>query len=128
MSTIYIMHTLLVCFRDNFLQVDIFYKQLRYERVIQRPSFEMLSLLSDIGGFLGLLLGASVLTVVELLDYLILSAAAACNNRQRDKLQKQTAENKLKVVGTSQDQNQIDGTGNGDDYCKSSEIDVDLAI
>ena len=36
-------------------------------------AFEFLSLLSEIGGFLGLLLGASVLTVCELVDYLTLT-------------------------------------------------------
>ena len=36
-------------------------------------AFEFLSLLSEIGGFLGLLLGASVLTVFELVDYVALA-------------------------------------------------------
>ena len=51
------------------MQVDIFYKELSYEKIEQQPAFEFLSLLSEVGGFLGLLLGASVLTVCELLDF-----------------------------------------------------------
>ena len=58
--------------RDNFIQVDIFYQELSYEEIEENKAFEFLSLLSEIGGFLGLLLGASALTVCELLDYLTL--------------------------------------------------------
>ena len=65
--------------RENFLQVDIFYKDLSYERIEQQPSFPFLSLLSEVGGFMGLLLGASVLTVCELLDFIFIS----CTNRSQ---------------------------------------------
>ena len=58
---------------ENFLQVDIFYKEISYEEINQQPAFEFLSLLSEVGGFLGLLLGASILTVCELLDYLTMT-------------------------------------------------------
>lgn len=58
--------------RNNFLQVNIFYEELSYEHTEQQKAFEFLSLLSEIGGFLGLLLGASVLTVFELIDFIIL--------------------------------------------------------
>ena len=52
--------------------MDFFYRELNYEKVIQRPAFELLSLLGEVGGFLGLLLGASVLTVCEVMDYIIM--------------------------------------------------------
>ena len=41
-----------------------------YTEIRQRPNFEFGGLLGDIGGFMGLLLGASIMTVCELLDYL----------------------------------------------------------
>ena len=44
------------------MAVDIFYQELSYEEIEQNVAFEFLSLLSEIGGFLGLLWGASVLT------------------------------------------------------------------
>ena len=53
------------------MQIDIFYQELSYERIEQQVSFEFLSLLSEVGGFLGLLLGASALTVCELIDFLV---------------------------------------------------------
>ena len=52
--------------------MDIFYQELSYEEIEENKAFEFLSLLSEIGGFLGLLLGASVLTVCELVDYITL--------------------------------------------------------
>ena len=55
------------------MQVDIFYQEISYEEIEQNIAFEFLSLLSEIGGFLGLLLGASVLTVFELVDHMSLT-------------------------------------------------------
>ena len=54
------------------MQLDIFYQEISYEEIEQNIAFEFLSFLSEIGGFLGLLLGASVLTVCELVDYISL--------------------------------------------------------
>ena len=65
------------------MQVDIFYQELSYEEIEQNIAFEFLSLLSEIGGFLGLLLGASVLTVFELLDYISLSCLANCREKEK---------------------------------------------
>ena len=65
------------------MQVDIFYQELSYEEIEQNVVFEFLSLLSEIGGFLGLLLGASVLTVFELLDYISLSCLVNCRERRK---------------------------------------------
>ncbi len=62
-----------VC-RTNFLQVDIFYQELSFQHRKQNVAFGFVSLLGEIGGFLGLLLGASTLTFCELMDYLILIA------------------------------------------------------
>ena len=64
------------------MAVDIFYQKLSYEEIEQNVAFEFLSLLSEIGGFLGLLLGASVLTVCELIDFF---ALATINKLKRNK-------------------------------------------
>ena len=66
---------ILLIFRNNFIQVDIFYEELSYEEIEENIAFEFLSLLSEIGGFLGLLLGASILTVCELVDYISMTFA-----------------------------------------------------
>ena len=69
--------------RQNYIKIDIFYKELSYESVQQQVSFAVLSLFSEVGGFMGLLLGASVLTVCELVDYLTLLTVRACRAKRR---------------------------------------------
>ncbi len=53
--------------------MDIFYQELNFQEIQQNKAFEFLSLLSEVGGFMGLLLGASVLTVCEMVDFLIVA-------------------------------------------------------
>ena len=62
-----------MCYSDNFAQIDVFYPQLSYEQTVQRAGLQLITLFSEVGGLLGLLLGASVLTVCELIDYIIMS-------------------------------------------------------
>ena len=37
-----------ICFRENFLNLDIYYKYLTVEEIYQQPAFEFLSLLSEV--------------------------------------------------------------------------------
>ena len=69
--------------RENFLQVDIFFKEVNYQQITQHPAFELISLFSEVGGFMGLLLGASVITVFEFLDYLWMLIIATVSKRQK---------------------------------------------
>ncbi|XP_043823951.1 acid-sensing ion channel 3 [Dromiciops gliroides] len=55
---------------DNFLVLDIFFEALNYETVEQKKAYEVADLLGDIGGQMGLFIGASLLTILEILDYL----------------------------------------------------------
>ena len=40
-----------------------------YESIVQTPAYEFSSLLGDIGGNMGLFIGASLLTIIELCDF-----------------------------------------------------------
>ena len=62
---------MLLYFRKNFLRVDIFFKELNYGMIEQQEAFKLESLLGEVGGFMGLLLGASVLTVFEFIDFIV---------------------------------------------------------
>ena len=64
------------------MAVDIFYEELSYEEIEQNVAFGFLSLLSEIGGFLGLLLGASALTVCELVDFIVLATVNKIKKKQ----------------------------------------------
>ncbi|KAI5607563.1 acid-sensing ion channel 1B, partial [Silurus asotus] len=69
---------------DNILVLDIFFEALNYETIEQKKAYELPGLLgklffllrlilwiaSDIGGQMGLFIGASILTILELFDYL----------------------------------------------------------
>ncbi|XP_053914407.1 acid-sensing ion channel 3 isoform X2 [Cuculus canorus] len=55
---------------DNVLVLDIFFEALNYESIEQKKAYEVAGLLGDIGGQMGLFVGASLLTVLEILDYL----------------------------------------------------------
>ncbi len=46
--------------RDNFIQLDLFYKELSYEKIEQHEAFQFLSLLSEVGGFLGKYLSINI--------------------------------------------------------------------
>ena len=61
---------LFLSFRENFAQVDIFYKSLNYEKISAQEAFPWQSLLGEVGGFIGLLLGASCMTIIEVIDFL----------------------------------------------------------
>ncbi|XP_030639370.1 acid-sensing ion channel 1A [Chanos chanos] len=55
---------------DNVLVLDVFFEALNYESIEQRKAYEVAGLLGDIGGQMGLFIGASILTILELFDYL----------------------------------------------------------
>ncbi|XP_006895217.1 PREDICTED: acid-sensing ion channel 3 [Elephantulus edwardii] len=55
---------------ENILVLDIYFEALNYETVEQKKAYEVSELLGDIGGQMGLFIGASLLTILEILDYL----------------------------------------------------------
>ncbi|XP_061837288.1 acid-sensing ion channel 2 isoform X1 [Nerophis lumbriciformis] len=54
---------------DNILVLDVFFEALNYETIEQKKAYEVAGLLGDIGGQMGLFIGASILTFLELFDY-----------------------------------------------------------
>lgn len=56
--------------RRNYVILEIFYSELTYEDIQTLASYDVLSLLCDIGGALGLILGSTVLTLFEILDFI----------------------------------------------------------
>ncbi|XP_051894733.1 acid-sensing ion channel 2-like isoform X3 [Pristis pectinata] len=55
---------------ENILVLDVFFEALNYETIEQKKAYEVAGLLGDIGGQMGLFIGASILTILELFDYL----------------------------------------------------------
>jgi len=56
---------------DNTLFLEIYYSTLQYVEIISEPAYSEMALLSDIGGALSLLLGSTLLTVYEVLEFTV---------------------------------------------------------
>ncbi|GFO11073.1 acid sensing ion channel 1 [Plakobranchus ocellatus] len=56
----------------SLLKLEIFYDSLIVDKVVSQPAFTWNKLLSDIGGQLGLLLGFSILTAIEILELVVM--------------------------------------------------------
>ncbi|KAK7503198.1 hypothetical protein BaRGS_00005463 [Batillaria attramentaria] len=55
----------------NAAKVDIYFKQLNYEKITAYPAYDWSRVLGDLGGQLGLWLGFSLLTAMELLELVL---------------------------------------------------------
>lgn len=58
-------------FRDNYVAVNIYYKDIRYSKIEEQEAYSTLALMADIGGALGLILGSTLMTLVEILDFIL---------------------------------------------------------
>ncbi|XP_072900743.1 acid-sensing ion channel 4-A-like [Hemitrygon akajei] len=56
--------------KENYLVLDIYFEALNYETIEQKKAYDVAGLLGDIGGHMGLFIGASILTILEIIDYL----------------------------------------------------------
>ncbi|XP_067658355.1 acid-sensing ion channel 4-B-like [Haliotis asinina] len=65
--------------KENFLKLEVYFRQLSYEQHTQQIAYDVFALLCDIGGSMGLFIGASVLTIVEILDLIMFQALRLSN-------------------------------------------------
>lgn len=56
--------------RENFIRLHVYFETLAIENVEKVPAYTTMNLLGDVGGNLGLFIGANVATLAELIDYL----------------------------------------------------------
>ncbi|XP_057315804.1 acid-sensing ion channel 1B-like [Hydractinia symbiolongicarpus] len=54
--------------RDNILRIVVYYDDLSFALLEQKPSYDMFEFLGDIGGQVGLFVGAGVMSYFELID------------------------------------------------------------
>ncbi|ELU15109.1 hypothetical protein CAPTEDRAFT_228582 [Capitella teleta] len=60
-------------FSENFLRLNVYVKSLSYEYYEHQEAYDVVALLSDIGGTLSLYIGASVITLCEIMDAIIIN-------------------------------------------------------
>jgi hypothetical protein len=65
--------------KSNMASVNIYYDKLSYTLIEETPTMDLVALLSSIGGALGLALGVSVLSFVEILEAFIEMGVAILN-------------------------------------------------
>uniref|UniRef100_A0A914Z1Q6 Uncharacterized protein n=1 Tax=Panagrolaimus superbus TaxID=310955 RepID=A0A914Z1Q6_9BILA len=53
-------------YRKNAAMIQVFYEELNYETLTETPAYTMSSLLADLGGVTGLWIGASIVSLLEL--------------------------------------------------------------
>lgn len=70
-------------FKKSVFSVNIYYPRLEYENAVERAAYEMSDVFNDFGGLLGLAIGASVISVVEILAicYLTFFSKKKCNKK-----------------------------------------------
>ncbi|XP_021340130.1 acid-sensing ion channel 1-like [Mizuhopecten yessoensis] len=68
---------------DNFLGVNIYFEDVNYEVITESAKYDEFQLLSNIGGTLGLFVGASVLSFVEIIQMLLEVVAYICKSRSK---------------------------------------------
>lgn len=68
--------------RENLLEVILFYETLDVTYLEQKQAMTSSQLYSNIGGLLGLFLGASFMTVAEFIDFVVMVIIKKCSKRQ----------------------------------------------
>ncbi|XP_038065978.1 acid-sensing ion channel 4-A-like isoform X3 [Patiria miniata] len=64
--------------RDNFLDVYIYFEEIMYMNIEQQQAYTFTNVQSDVGGYLGLLCGMSLITLVEWADFIIITIYKRC--------------------------------------------------
>ena len=67
--------------RRNFLRVEVHYQNLNFEEVSEKPSYLITNLVTDFGGNIGLWIGWSVLSMLEIFVLFVNFAKIICTGR-----------------------------------------------
>ena len=57
--------------KKNFVQVSIYFTETAYVSKTMEPAYTILALVCDVGGALGLILGSTLLTFIEIAEFII---------------------------------------------------------
>ncbi len=58
-------------YKDNFVYLNVFYPYLKSNEIVEKPKVTMADLLANIGGSMGIFLGFSVFSIIELCELLV---------------------------------------------------------
>lgn len=77
--------------KSNIVRLEVFFKTMTEEIIETKAAYTMFALFSDLGGALGLILGCTILTIMELIDFLL---TTIMKRRYKNKMQKMMDYNK----------------------------------
>ena len=60
-----------VDYKDNFVYLNIFYPYMRYTEIVEMPKVTLADLFANIGGSMGIFLGFSVFSIIELCELVL---------------------------------------------------------
>ncbi|CAI5442925.1 unnamed protein product [Caenorhabditis angaria] len=69
-------------YRTNAAMVQIFYEELNYETMMESPAYTLTSVLADLGGLTGLWIGASVVSLLEIVSLIVFATQAYVRKRK----------------------------------------------
>jgi hypothetical protein len=73
--------------KQSIVKLSIFYDELRYTEIVESERMTLVDLLSGLGGVLGLFLGASLLSFLEIAEIIAeLLMALFCKNKKSTKV------------------------------------------
>ena len=65
--------------------LEIYYEQMSFEVLTESQAYILVNLISDIGGQAGLWMGASILTLIELISFFLRIMWISCCRRNKKK-------------------------------------------
>lgn len=70
-------------YQKNTLLVEIYYERMNYQVLTESPAYSLVNLVSDVGGQVGLFLGMSIISVIELLTLILLLLCYCATHKSR---------------------------------------------
>ena len=68
---------------NRYAAVNLFYSKIAYEELVTVPAYTPLALLCDIGGALGLFLGSTFLTLLEIMEFTFIELVSRFGNNKK---------------------------------------------
>ncbi|KJH46915.1 degenerin [Dictyocaulus viviparus] len=92
-------------YRLNAAMVEVFYEQLNYELLQETEAYGLVNLIADFGGHLGLWLGFSVITLMEVV-VLVLDVVSTCFRRRNETMTSNDSQEKWNGVKSNPSNNE----------------------
>uniref|UniRef100_A0A1I7TLH7 Glycoprotein n=1 Tax=Caenorhabditis tropicalis TaxID=1561998 RepID=A0A1I7TLH7_9PELO len=68
--------------REHAAMIEIFYEQMSFEILRESISYSLFNLMADMGGQTGLFLGASIMSLIDFLFFVVRTLGIACKSRR----------------------------------------------